>query len=231
VYQDWRNFVAYQRGGFDLMSGAILAGFIIGTTGGAGAGVYDYSEPGSGVQVIPVGALGVTIEVWGAGGGGGYGYIGFIAPGEPEVFPGGGGGGGGYSKTILSLSTADNKTINYIVGAGGPGGTAFAPNGEPGGFSNVSSGTSGTPFTITTMTANGGNGGDSGQFAQQGAGGTASGGNTTNTPGNGGALFTQAGATGISGVGSLTAGAGGNGGEFFDGEAGLAGRVRFVFTF
>ena len=210
------------------MSGAILAGFVIGTTGGAGAGVFDFSEPGSGVQVIPSGALGVTIEVWGAGGGGGYGYLGEIAPGEPEVFPGGGGGGGGYSKTILVLTAPDAlKTINYIVGTGGPGGTAFAPNGEPGGFSNVSSGT----YTITPMTANGGNGGDSGQFASQGAGGTATGGNTTNTPGNGGAFFTQAGATGIAGDASLTAGAGGNGGEFFDGDAGFNGRVRMVFTF
>jgi hypothetical protein len=210
------------------MSGATLVAFINGSTGGAGAGVFDFSEPGSGSVIIPSGATGVTIQVWGAGGGGGYGYSGFIAPGEPEIFPGGGGGGGGYSKTILVLTAPDAlKTINYIVGTGGPGGTGFSINGEPGGFSNVSSGT----YTITTMTANGGGGGDSGQFANQGAGGTATGGNTTNTTGNGGAFFTQAGATGIAGDASLTAGAGGNGGFFFDGDAGLAGRVRFVFTF
>lgn len=210
------------------MSGAILAGFVIGTTGGAGAGVFDFSEPGSGLVTIPSGATGVTIQVWGAGGGGGYGYSGFIAPGEPEIFPGGGGGGGGYSKTILVLSGGDAlKTINYRVGTGGPGGSAFSSNGEPGGFSNVSSGS----YIITTMTANGGNGGDSGQFANQGAGGTATGGNTTNTAGNGGAFFTQAGATGIAGDSLLTAGAGGDGGFFFDGDAGFAGRVRFVFTF
>jgi len=209
------------------MSGAVLAGFVIGTTGGAGAGVYDATDPGSGSVTIPPAATGVTIEVWGAGGGGGYGYLGFIAPGEPEVFPGGGGGGGGYSKTILVLGGGDpGKTINYIVGSGGAGGTASSPNGNPGTFSNVSSGT----YTITTMTANPGNGGDSGAYANQGAGGTASGG-TTNTTGNGGAFFTQAGAAGIAGVGSLTAGAGGNGGEFFDGDAGSNGRVRMVFTF
>jgi hypothetical protein len=209
------------------MGGATLAGFVIGTTGGAGAGVYDASNPGSGSVTIPVGAMGVTIEVWGAGGGGGYGFFGELAPGEPEVFPGGGGGGGGYSKTILVLSAQDGKTINYIVGSGGAGATEFSPNGNPGTFSNVSSGT----YTITTMTSNPGNGGDSGQFASQGAGGSASGGNTTNTTGNGGAFFTQAGAAGIAGDGSLTAGAGGNGGVFFDGDAGLNGRVRMVFTF
>jgi hypothetical protein len=209
------------------MGGATLAALITGTTGGAGAGVYDATSPGAGSVTIPSGADGVTIECWGAGGGGGYGYLGFIAPGEPEVFPGGGGGGGGYTKTVLSLSGDDGKTINFTVGAGGLGGTGFSPNGEPGTFSNVYSGT----FTITTMTSNPGNGGDSGQFAQQGAGGTASGGNTTNTPGNGGAFYTQAGAAGIAGDNSLTAGGGGNGGEFFDGEAGLNGRVRMVFTF
>jgi hypothetical protein len=161
------------------MSGATLIAFINGSTGGAGAGVYDFTEPGTGEVIIPTGATGVTVQVWGSGGGGGFGYIGFIAPGEPEVFPGGGGGGGGYAKTILSLGVGDAlKTINFTVGAGGPGGTDFAPNGEPGTFSNVYSGT----FTITTMTANGGGGGDSGQFAQQGTGGTATGGNTVRAP-------------------------------------------------
>ena len=211
------------------MSGATLIAFINGSTGGAGAGVYDFTEPGTGEVIIPTGATGVTVQVWGSGGGGGFGYIGFIAPGEPEVFPGGGGGGGGYAKTILSLGVGDAlKTINFTVGAGGPGGTDFAPNGEPGTFSNVYSGT----FTITTMTANGGGGGDSGQFAQQGTGGTASGGNTVaGTTGNGGAVFEPTGAAGIAGDASLTAGAGGDGGFLFDGNAGSAGRVRFVFTF
>lgn len=211
------------------MGAAILASLINGSTGGAGAGTFDFTEAGTGFVTIPSGATGVTIQVWGSGGGGGYGYFGELAPGEPEIFPGGGGGGGGYAKTVLSLSAGDAlKTINYTVGAGGPGGTAFSPNGNPGTFSNVYSGT----YSITTMTANGGNGGDSGQFANQGAGGTASGGNTVaGTTGNGGAFFTQAGAAGIAGDASLTAGAGGDGGFFFDGDAGTAGRVRFVFTF
>lgn len=210
------------------MGAALLASLINGSTGGAGAGVYDASEPGTGFVTIPASAIGVTIECWGAGGGGGAGEFGFIAPGEPEIFPGGGGGGGGYSKTILVLTGPDSgKTINYTVGAGGSGGLIGSPTGNAGTFSNVYSGT----YIITTMTSNGGNGGASGIFASQGAGGTASGGNTTNTPGNGGAPFTQAGATGIAGVNSLTAGAGGNGGTVNEGEAGLNGRVRMVFTF
>jgi hypothetical protein len=210
------------------MGGATLAAFINGTTGGAGAGVYDASEPGMGSVTIPASATGVTIECWGAGGGGGYGYFGFIAPGEPEVFPGGGGGGGGYSKTILVLGVGDpGKTINFTVGSGGAGATSSTLDGSYGTFSNVYSGT----YTITTMTANPGGGGTYGSYPIQGPGGTATGGNTTNTTGNGGAAYEQAGAAGVAGVGSLTAGAGGDGGFFFDGNPGQNGRVRMVFTF
>ena len=70
------------------MSGATLIAFINGSTGGAGAGVYDFTEPGTGEVIIPTGATGVTVQVWGSGGGGGFGYLGFIAPGEPEVSKG-----------------------------------------------------------------------------------------------------------------------------------------------
>jgi len=209
------------------MGGATLAAFINGTTGGAGAGVYDATSPGTGFVTIPSGATGVTIEVWGAGGGGGYGYVGFIAPGEPEIFAGGGGGGGGYSKTVLSLSGDAGKTINYTVGSGGAGATSSTLDGSYGTFSNVYSGT----YTITTMTANPGGGGTYGSYPVQGPGGTASGGNTTNTTGNGGDAYNPTGAAGVPGDDSLTAGAGGDGGIFFDGDAGQAGRVRMVFTF
>lgn len=210
------------------MGGATLAAFINGTTGGAGAGVYDHSTPGTGFVTIPTGATGVTIEVWGAGGGGGYGYVGFIVPMEPEVFAGAGGGSGGYSKTVLVLSGGDAlKTINYTVGSGGAGATSSTLDGSYGTFSNVFSGT----YTITTMTSNPGGGGTYGSYPIQGPGGTATGGNTTNTTGNGGAAYEQTGAAGVAGDDSLTAGAGGDGGFFFDGDAGQAGRVRMVFTF
>jgi hypothetical protein len=210
------------------MSGATLVAFINGSTGGAGAGVFDFTEPGTGFIAIPTGATGVAIQVWGAGGGGGAATFGFIAPGEPEIFPGAGGGGGGYAKTVLTFSAQDDKTINYTVGSGGAGGPEGSLTGDAGTFSNVFSGT----YTLTTLTGNGGQGGSSGQFPVQGAGGTASGGNTVaGTTGNGGAPFEQTGAAGIAGDASLTAGAGGDGGFSFEGDPGFSGRVRFVFTF
>jgi hypothetical protein len=209
------------------MGGATLAAFINGTAGGAGAGVYDATSPGTGSVVIPTGAMGVTIEVWGGGGGGGYGYVGFIVPMEPEVFAGAGGGSGGYSKTVLVLSGQDGKTINFTVGSGGAGATSSTLDGSYGTFSNVFSDT----YTITTMTANPGGGGTYGSYPIQGPGGTATGGNTTNTTGNGGAAYEQTGAAGVAGDDSLTAGAGGDGGFFFDGNPGQNGRVRMVFTF
>ena len=208
------------------MSGATLVAFINGSTGGAGAGVYDFTESGTGSVAIPASATGETIEVWGGGGGGGGAYLGFIVPGEPEIFSGGGGGGGGYSKSVLVLSGDDGKTINFTVGSGGNGGP-YGTNGGGGTFSNAYSGT----YTLTTMTANGGEGGEAGAYASQGDGGTATGGDTTNTTGNGGAPFTQAGGAGVAGDDSLTAGAGGDGGFSFEGDPGFSGRVRFVFTF
>jgi len=204
------------------MTGAVLAAFINGSAGGAGAGVYDASEPGPGSVAIPAGATGVTIEVWGGGGGGASGRIVMLAPGEPDIIDGGGGGGGGYSKTVLTFSGQDGKTILYTVGAGGAGAGAATA----GGFSNAYSGT----YTITAMTANGGQPGSGGLLQTQGAGGTASGGNTTNTTGNGGATYQSSGAAGIVGNNSLTAGAGGDGG-YPTGSAGYNGRVRMVFTF
>jgi hypothetical protein len=204
------------------MGGATLASFFNGSVGGAGAGVYDYSEPGTGSVVIPTGATGVTIQVWGGGGGGATGYEIFLAPGEPDIIDGGGGGGGGYAKTVLILSGQDGKTILYTVGAGGAG----AGSATAGGFSNAYSGT----YTLATMTANGGQPGSADPLQTQGAGGTATGGNTTNTTGNGGAAYTSFGAAGIVGDGSLTAGGGGNG-SFLGGRPGQSGRVRLVFTF
>lgn len=204
------------------MGGATLASFFNGAAGGAGAGVYDNNDAGTGAVVIPVGATGVTIEVWGAGGGGAQGGIVYIAPGEPDVLEGGGGGGGGYSKTVLTFTGQDGKTINYTVGAGGAGGGSATA----GGFSNAYSGT----YAITTMTSNGGQPGSGGLLQRQGAGGTATGGTTTNTTGNGGGTYQSEGATGIAGDNSLTAGRGGNG-QFSGGDPGQNGRVRMVFTF
>jgi MSHA biogenesis protein MshQ len=219
------------------MGGATLAAAIAGTTGGAGAGVFDFSS-GSGSVTIPSLATGVTIEVWGAGGGGGYGTVtnifGEFAY-EPQENPGGGGGGGAYAKTVLVLTAPDaGKTILYTVGAAGNGGSLGDAVGGAGGQSVAYAGTYALPEMICTG-GFGGYGGIGIYGSQQGAGGTALGGNTTNTNGNGGAAFTQPGATPIAGVGSLVGGAGGDGGDPVEGgdpgKAGSNGRVRLKFTF
>jgi len=214
------------------MGGATLAAAIAGTTGGAGAGTYDFSS-GSGSVAIPGSAIGATVEVWGAGGGGGFGYR-SDEDLEPIEWPGGGGGGGAYAKTTLVLTGADTgKTILYTIGAAGTGGTFFDQNGTAGGQSVAYAGT----YALAEMICTGGQGGQSG-FAggDQGAGGTQTGGTVPpSVNGNGGAAFTQTGAAGIVGDNSLTAGAGGNGGDPVEGGdpglAGLPGRVRMVFTF
>jgi hypothetical protein len=179
----------------------------------------------------------MTVEVWGAGGGGGYGTVtnifGEFAY-EPQDNPGGGGGGGAYVKTVLAVTGGDaNKTIFYTVGAAGAGGTVGDAVGGAGGQSVAYAGT----YALTEMIATGGFGGYGGigiYGSQQGAGGTASGGNTTNTNGNGGAPFTQTGAVAIAGDNSLTGGGGGNGGDPVEGGdpglPGANGRIRFVFT-
>jgi hypothetical protein len=218
------------------MGGATLAAAIAGTTGGAGAGVFDFSE-GSGTVTIPTGATGVTIEVWGGGGGGGFGTVTQIFGEflyEPQDNPGGGGGSGGYAKTILVLSGGDAlKTIAYAVGAAGTNGTAGDPVGGSGGISTASAGT----YALAEMVCTGGGGGAGGigfNASKQGAGGIATGGNTTNTNGNGGANFTQTGGAAVLGVGNLVGGAGGNGGDPVEGgdlgKLGSKGRVRFKFT-
>jgi hypothetical protein len=217
------------------MGGATLAAAIAGTTGGAGAGVFDLSE-GAGTISIPSGFTSLTIEVWGGGGGGGFGTVTYSGypEFEPQDAPGGGGGSGAYSKTIVAISGGDaNKTISYAVGAKGAGGVLGNPVGYAGGASTAYSGT----FTIDEMICTGGNGGYGGlgvNGGRQGTGGTATGGNTTNTNGNGGAVYDQSGATAIAGVNSLTGGAGGNGGDPVEGGSagsdGSNGRVRFTFS-
>jgi hypothetical protein len=220
------------------MSGATLAAAIAGTTGGAGAGVFDFSS-GSGSVTIPALATGVTIEVWGAGGGGGFGTVtnifGEFAY-EPQENPGGGGGGGAYAKRIIVLTAPDaGKTILYTVGAAGAGGSLGDAVGGAGGQSVAYAGT----YALEEMIATGGFGGYGGigiYGSQQGAGGTQTGGTVPpSSNGNGGAAFTQTGATPIAGVGSLTGGAGGDGGDPVEGgapgAAGANGRVRLKFTF
>lgn len=184
---------------------------------------YDFSTPGAGSVVIPVGVSSLTVEAWGAGGGGGFG--------SDTAGGGGGGGAGGYCKSVIAMGVGDEgKTINYNAGFEGSGASALGTPGADGSASVVSSGT----YTLTTLLAEGGSGGASDGTTLQGDGGAASGGNTTNTPGAGGAPGTLPGAASTAGDGGLTAGGGGNGGiPTFAGQSGAdgyPGRVRFVFT-
>ena len=99
------------------MGGATLAAAIAGTTGGAGAGVFDFSE-GSGTVTIPTGATGVTIEVWGGGGGGGFGTVTQIFGEflyEPQDNPGGGGGSGAAAPAAAEAATAVADALVTIV--------------------------------------------------------------------------------------------------------------------
>lgn len=218
------------------MSGATLAAAIAGTTGGAGAGVYDFNQ-GAGTLVIPTGFTSCTIEVWGAGGGGGWGtetFMGGELTLDTQPSPGGGGGSGGYARTVIALVGGDvGKTILWAVGTAGNGGVAGNPLGYDGGASSAYGGS----YGLAEMICNGGSGGYGGlgvNGGRQGAGGTASGGSAVNTTGNGGAPFIQAGGAAIVGLNSLTGGAGGNGGDpnlgGDGGQPGINGRVRFKFT-
>lgn len=215
--------------------GAATACFLNLNTATAGANVFDITAPGSGSVTIPTGVTSANIEVWGGGGGGGYSvltsqYNGYVL--EIVELPGGGGGGGGYSKTVLVIGGGDiGKTIQYVVGAGGAGGTSGETTGSTGGQSLIYSGT----YTIASMTTNGGTGGYNGAYGgNQGAGGTASGGNTTNTNGSGGGFINPNGASPIIGDNGLSAGGGGNAGEVVlfgeNGFPGYDGRVRIAFS-
>jgi hypothetical protein len=183
--------------------------------------IFDFSTPTSGTVTIPVGATNLVVEAWGGGGGGGFGR-------DDLGSFGGGGGAGGYSKKTLALSGDDGKTILYTAAQPGTGSNTPDP-GNTGGTSVVSSGT----YILTALQAAGGLGGLSDGTGNQGAGGTATGGDT-NTTGAGSTTATIAGAASTAGDGGLTAGGGGTGGvpTFIGdrGETGNPGRVRFVFT-
>lgn len=167
---------------------------------------------GSGVETVPFGATNVTIKVGGAGCGG-----------STAITNGGGGGGGGLAESD-NIACSGTQTLNYSVGVGGVGGNGSGANvGNPGGNSTVTSGT----LTVATMTG-GGAPAQSTPFVA-GAGGTASGGTTSNTSGAAG----QTGAAGGAG-GAAAGGFPGNGGAGqqnpSNGNTGSDGRITFAYT-
>ncbi|MDD2387573.1 MAG: hypothetical protein PHP52_12420, partial [Bacteroidales bacterium] len=137
----------------------------------------------SGTWTCPAGVTEVTVQVWGGGGAGGGSTI--------NKSGGSGGGGGGYSTGTVSVTAG--TVYDVTVGSGGTGSTE---NGTAGGNSS-----------FLTITANGGGGGGRNK-GSIGIGGTASGGSTNITGGDGilGTITGNAGGAGANG------GAGGAGG-------------------
>lgn len=174
-----------------------------------------------------------AIHLIGGGGGGG----GVRTTGTRQS--GGGGGGGGY--TVVNNQSISG-IIDYIIGAGGTGGTSSTASGNAGGSGETTSwnsgavtagGGSGAPGAIAGSSVGGAGG--IGAFANGGAGGSGITGNDTAGGGGGGAGGPNgnggAGGTGgglpISGSGTVSgAGGGGNGG----GTAGSDGSTRTTLS-
>jgi hypothetical protein len=170
-----------------------IAGLILFMPFETSAQTATYNTSGTYNWTCPDGITSVTVEVWGAGGAGG---------GSTSNASGGsGGGGGGY--TTASVSVTPGNTYTVTVGAGGTGSTG--------------NGTAGTASSFITLTANGGGGGET-NTGTPGSGGTASGGSTNLTGGNG---ITGASDGGAGGAGA-NGGAGGAGGNSGPGGNGTA---------
>lgn len=190
----------------------------------------DLYTSGSGTWSCPVNGY-VLAEYRGPGGGGGAGEDGSNAGGS-------GGGGGGYGAKLLLLTNTD--TIAYSVGSVGTKGTYPNDDATAGGNTTVAGGT----YTAV----GGGRGRGQGNGSIVGAGGTASGGdvsetgtsgsaNSGNNGGAGGQGANSGGTGGTAGVSTTTdggtgsnyGGGGGGGGKEKDGGNGGSGFVRFTY--
>lgn len=180
----------------------------------AGTVIRTYTTGTGATEIVPTGATNVVIECWGAPGGGSGGSSGSNT--------GTGGASGGYSRS--SYACSGGQTILYTAGVGGTGGSSGGGNGGPGSASHVNSGT----LAITTLNGGGGGGGNN---AVGDTGGTASGGNVANTPGNSNAALTRPGAAAVAGV-NAAGSDGGQGGSITGtaGSAGGPGVICFKYT-
>jgi hypothetical protein len=178
--------------------GTAVAGGYIYSAGGRGGGTTTtttYNTAGSNTYTVPAGVTSITVKLWGAGGGGGAGNGG--------SGPGGNGGGGGYTKSVLTVTPAENLGVE--VGSGGAAGSATYSGGKGGGYSAVKR-------SATYLVQAGGGGGGGGNRGSGGNGHGGAGGGTTgvagtaNTGGGGNGGTASAGGTGGS------AGTGGGGG-------------------
>lgn len=180
-----------------LGSGTISLSFNNGTV------IHVYTTGSAATETIPTGTTTVKSEIWGSGGGAGSS----AAAGGGGTNYGGFGGCGGFSYSAYTAAALGGagKTFKYTVTAGGAGNSS----GGAGTGGTAGTITAGTVTGFTAMTANGGAGGaaaTSGHPGANGAGGTASGGNQTNTTGSSG---TTTGTTGtVTGDGSPYAGGG-----------------------
>ena len=106
----------------------------------------------SGTWVVPEGVTKVDIFLVGGGGGG----VGNYSSGTI-----GGGGGGGYTQFVKDYMVTPGKTINYIVGAGGSGGSTTASAGGATSFGISVNGGSGAGSDPDYKGGDGGSGGSS----------------------------------------------------------------------
>tara|TARA_Y100000593_G_scaffold90859_1_gene178243 strand:- start:23646 stop:24431 length:786 start_codon:yes stop_codon:yes gene_type:complete len=184
------------------------------------------TSTGSQVYTVPGGTLYVEIEMWGAGGGGGCGDK---AGGRGGTIhqAGGGGGGGAYVKhKYYPSNILANDTINFTIGAGGPGATTPSGvngRGTDGGATTLNTHKrSTTTVTSFNQSAGGGIGGRNqnailgGSVPDFSAGGDGANGNITNTDGtDGGEIQSGSGSVqdGQAGGAGANGGAGGSGGD------------------
>jgi hypothetical protein len=204
-----------------------------GATLGPGGGGFTpvthlYVGPTSGVEVAPVGATQVVIELWGGGGGGGGSAISQIS---------GGGGGAGFAQKTMAV-TGGVTTFSYSAANKGTGGSYPNHVGGNGGDSTVTG--------AATLTAFGGQGGKTSQFAvggPGGLGGSQSGGDPPNSgPGAKGSIINNTNGGGASGeafggggeqlaidVGNPYGG-GGSGDGDSSGFDGAVGAISFSYT-
>lgn len=166
-------------------------------------------------ETIPTGTTTVAIAVWGSGGGGGNG-----SGAGCGALPGIAGGCGGRPVSSYAASALGGvgRTFKYTVGAAGSGDSS---NGA------ACSVTAGTVTGFSTMT---GNGGSAGINHTGGAGGTATGGNVSNTTGT--ANSTTGLGTAFTGDGAPHGGGGAPGalGAGHSGGAGQVGAVVFRYS-
>jgi hypothetical protein len=176
---------------------------------------------GSGNEIVPTGALSLTITVVGAGGTGGSSYVDF---GSDIYNSGGGGGGAGYSTITRAVASGDwGTTIAYSVGTSG----------------GVDSTTTGSIAAgAVSLTGGGGGAGGSADSGSGGAGGTAgtASGGSTNTSGSAGSSGSDSSSSGNPGgaggaSGGTAYGYGANGADS-PGSAGSVGGgvVTFAWT-